>query len=174
MQYNKFSLLIALALALSAWDAYAAEAAWPPPPIGEPTFKTLESTNAIGAKIERVDISRGTNRIARVSKVHSKLDGKIHEFTFSAFVSGQRVFLLGRLGGTNEATFFYSYDDTIVMNDQRIPESNLVVLIVDSKQHNYYEVFARAADGYYWPATVEERKTVDSFLSPITRTASSK
>jgi hypothetical protein len=72
--------------------------------------------------------------------------------------------VLSKIGGTNESSMFFSRDDTMVNVDIRFPEKDLVALVITSKKHQVYEIFTRHADGYYWPANDESRKTVDALF----------
>ena len=155
-------LLLALVAVFVARDMAAADDAWPTLPVEQLVFKQADRHTQGGIKIEKVDIIRGTNRIAQVQRIDRNGDGKIREFTFSAFVAGQRVFVLSRIAGTNESSEFFSCNDTMVIADLRIPGSKLVALLVVSQQHGCYEIFTRNADGYYWPADEENRKLVDA------------
>jgi len=157
-------LFLALSVAFVAWDMSAADDVWPALPVEKLIFKETDRHTQGGTKVEKVDILRGTNRIAQVQKIDRNGDGKIREFAFSAFIAGQRVFVLSRLGGTNESSQFFSCDDAMVMGDLRFPESKSTALVVVSKRHGWYEIFTRHADGYYWPAEEESRKVVDAYF----------
>jgi hypothetical protein len=163
MHTNALNLAVVIVLT-SITHGAAAQEAWPSLPKGELEFKNLGDKYARSVKTESIQISRNGNRIAQVTKIDRNSDGKFEEFIFSALVAGQRVFVLSRLGGTNESSQFYSYDDTMVMNDMRFPETNLTALLIASKKHGYYEIFTRHSDGYYWPADDQNRKVVDSFF----------
>lgn len=161
---QRLTLILVLALTLAVWETAADDKAWPSLPTGKLSFKNLGDKYAKSVKTESVEIRRGDSRIAQVTKVDRNGDGKFEEFTFSAFVSKQRVFVLSRIGGPDELSQFLSLDDTIVMNDVRFPDSKLVTLIIISKKHGWYEIFARHADGYYWPADDASVKVVDSYF----------
>ena len=163
------TFLLAVVTSLGVWDMRAADEGWPVLSDEKLAFKESERRTKGGIKIEKVDIIRGTNRIAQVQKIDRNNDGKIREFTFSAFVAGQRVFVLSRLAGTNESSQFFSCGDAMVMTDLRFPERKLMALVVMSKQYDCYEIFTRHPDGYYWPAEEESRKFVDAFFRKNTQ-----
>jgi len=164
VQTNTIRFLVVFVLSLSVWQTTAADKSWPSLPTQKLSFKNLGDKYAKSVKSESVEIRRGDSRIAQVTKVDRNADGTFEEFTFSAFVSKQRVFVLSRIGGPDELSQFLSLDDTIVMNDVRFPDSKLVALIIISKKHGWYEIFARHADGYYWPADDASVKVVDSYF----------
>jgi hypothetical protein len=156
-------LLLALTTIIAAFDLSAADDIWPPLPAGTLSFKETERRTPTIAKIVKIDIFRGTNRIAQVQRIDRKGDGKFGEYAFSAFSGGQRVFLMDRVASTNEACSFFSCDDTMVTAGLRLQDGKPNALLVVSHEHDCYEIFTRHANGYYWPADEESRKFVDAF-----------
>jgi len=142
----------------------AGDETWPRIPTEKLVTKQSERRTKAGIRIESVDFKRGNSRIGQLQKIDRNGDGIIREFTFSAFVGSQRVYVLSRIGGTNEFSQFLSNDDAMVMTDIQFPESKLTALIVVSKQHGCYEVFTRQSAGYYLPADDNAWKVVDSYF----------
>ena len=159
------TLCIAVLLTGCVCHKRAAEDSWLSPPKGSLTITNLEpKPSAKSVKKDSFEVHRDGQRVAYVNQIDSDKDGGWEEFVFSAFVAKQRVVALMRIGGTNESAMFFSFDDVMVMTDVRIPEVDLVALVVTSKKHDYYEIFARKPEGYYWPADDKQREVVDAML----------
>jgi hypothetical protein len=156
--------ILCLNLLSITFGLQAADDAWPAIPSEKLVTKQSERRTTAGIRIESIDFRRGSNRIAQLQKIDRNGDGIIREFTFSAFVGTQRLYVLSRIGGTNESSQFISNDDAIVMTDVQFPESKLTALIVVSKQHGCYEVFTRQPAGYYLPADENAWKIVDAYF----------
>lgn len=153
----------------------AADDGWPPLPKSSLTITNLGPRPGVkSVKTDSFEVRRDGKRVASITRVDRNGDGRFEEFVFTAFVEKQRVVAITRLGGTNESAMFFSFDDVMVMTDVRIPENDVVALVVVSKEHSCYEIFARQSDGYYWPADETQRKAVDArfragaqMMSPI-------
>jgi outer membrane lipopolysaccharide assembly protein LptE/RlpB len=159
------ALCIALLLTACGLKLYAAGDAWPPLPKGSLTITNLGPRPGVkSVKTDSYEVRRDGKRVASITRVDRNGDGKFEEFVFTAFVEKQRVVAVTRIGGTNESAMFFSFDDVMVMTDVRIPESDVVALVVMSKEHGCYEIFARQSDGYYWPADDAQRTAVDAFF----------
>lgn len=159
------NLCIALLLTASAFQTCAADDAWPLLPKSSLTITNLGPRPGVkSVKTDSSEVRRDGERIASITRVDRNGDGRFEEFVFTAFVSKQRVVAVTRIGGTNESAMFFSFDDVMVMTDVRVPESDVVALIVMSKKHSCYEIFARQPDGYYWPANEAQSKAVDAFF----------
>jgi hypothetical protein len=151
--------------AASVLPACAAEDTWPPLPTSTLTIKDLGPRQGVkSVKKESAEASRDGKRVASITKADRNGDGRFEEFVFAAFVSGQRVIVLTRIGSTNESAMFFSFDDVMVMTDIRLPEIDVVALVVMSKNHSCYEIFAHQPDGSYWPADDAQKNAVDAFF----------
>lgn len=148
-----------------SFQARASDHVWPPLPSDPLTITNLGPR--VGVKSVRTDSSaayRDGERVASITRVDRNGDGKWEEFVFTAFVAKQRVIAVARLGGTNESNMFFSFDDVMVITDVRPPKSDVVALVITSKKHGCYEIFARHPEGYYWPANETERSAVDAYF----------
>ncbi|MBL9171427.1 MAG: hypothetical protein JNN07_27085 [Verrucomicrobiales bacterium] len=159
------TLYIAFLLTTVAFRIHAANDAWPPLPKSSLTITNLGPRPGVkSVKTDSSEVRRDGKRVASITRVDRNGDGKFEEFVFTAFVEKQRVVAITRLGGTNESAMFFSFDDVMVMTDVRIPETDVIALVIVSKEHSCYEIFARQPDGYYWPADETQRKAVDSMF----------
>ena len=156
-------LVSLLLLSFTEWN-HAEEKLLPDLPKGELTYVNRGASN-IRVKNERIEIQRGTNRIAEVRKIDRDNDGKFEDYIFSAFVGSERVLVLTRLFGSPESAQFYSCDDVMVHKDLTAKEFDGKVLLVASRKHNWWEVFVRNADGCYWPADQSTAEKVHALFS---------
>ena len=148
-----------------AFQAFAADNAWPPLPKSSLTITNLGPRPSVkNVKTNLTEVRRDGKRVASITRVDRNGDGKFEEFVFTAFVSKEHVFTTMRIGGTNESSMFVSFDDVIVNANVRIPETDIVALLVMSKKHGCYEIFTRQPDGCYWPADDSQRAAVDAFF----------
>jgi len=156
---------IALLLITCGLPLYAADDAWPSLPTNSLTITNLGPRPGVkSVKTDSSEVRRDGKRVASITRVDRNGDGKFEEFVFTAFVEKQRVVAITQIGGTNESAMFFSFDDVMVMTDVRIPKSDVVALVVMSKEHGCYEIFARKPDGYYWPADDAQKTAVDAFF----------
>jgi len=166
-------LFVAFVVTMCAFQMRAADDAWPPLPKSSLTITNLGPRPGVkSVKTDSSEIRRDGRRVASVTRADRNGDGRWEEFVFTAFVAKQRVVSVTRIGGTNESAMFFSLDDVMVMTDVRIPESDVVALVVMSKKHDCYEIFARQPDGYYWPADDAKRTAVDAFFRAGAQTMS--
>ena len=165
MPMKTAQLSLAFLLAASTFQVRAADDAWPPLPKSSLTITNLGPRPGVKTvKTDSSEVRRDGKRVASITRADRNGDGRWEEFVFTAFVAKQRVVAVTRLGGTNESAMFFSFDDVMVMTDVRPPESDVVALVMMSKKHNCYEIFARQPDGYYWPADDAQRQAVDAFF----------
>ena len=164
MSKGFFILLAGMALALVGCRTVPVETFWPPLLTGDLSYSTRTSTNSPKFSTETIEIKRDGQRIAQVKKIRRTNNEFTGEFTFSAFVAGQRVFISSRIASTNEGTHFISMGDVQVMTDVRLPNQDLAALIVVSREHQWNEIFIRQPEGDYWPANDPEREAVDANL----------
>jgi hypothetical protein len=158
-------LCLAFLLAASAIQVRAADDAWPPLPKSTLTITNLGPRPGVkSVKTDSSEVRRDGNRVASITKADRNGDGRFEGFVVTAFAAGKRVVAVTRIGGTNESAMFFSYDDVTVMTDVRLPESDVVALVVMSKKHDCYEIFARQPEGFYWPANDAQRSAVDAFF----------
>jgi hypothetical protein len=158
-------LSVAFLMTIGALQMRAADDAWPALPKSSLTITNLGPRPGVkSVKTDSSEVRRSGKRVASITRADRNGDGRWEEFVFTAFVAKQRVVAVTRIGGTNESAMFFSFDDVMVMTDVRIPESDVVALVVMSKKHDCYEIFARQPDGYYWPADDVQRTTVDAFF----------
>ena len=133
------SHLVSLLLLSFVRLCYAEESLLPALPKGELTYVNRGASN-IRAKNERIEIQRGTNRIAEVRKIDRDNDGKFEDYIFSAFVGSERVLVLTPMFGSPESASFYSCDDVMIHKDLTAKEFDKVLLIA-SRKHNWWDVF---------------------------------
>lgn len=158
------SLFVSFLVSACAFQTRAAGEI-PPLPKNSLTITSLGSRPSVrSVRTDSSDAHRDGQRVASITRIDRDGDGKWEEFVFTAFVAKQRVVAVSRVGGTNESAMFFSFDDVMVMTDVRPPESDVVALVLTSKKHGCYEIFARHPDGYYWPADETERSVVDAFF----------
>ena len=145
-------------LGLYVFQACAADDAWPTLPKSSLTITNLGPRSGVqSVKTDVTDVRRDGKRVASITRIDRNGDGRFEEFVFTAFVLKQPVFTIMRIGGTNESSMFFSFDDVSGHADVRIPNTQIVALVVMSKQHEYYEIFTRRPDGCYWPADDAQR-----------------
>jgi hypothetical protein len=141
MRMDAARLARALVCALFGFVALAAEPPWPTLPTGL-TSKRVDLGFVKSADAESVEVSRGTNRIAQITKLRH--GGQFQWFSFKALVEGKPVYALsGTQRGGRESSQFFSLDDTIVRTDVRIPGTDMVALVITSKKHGCHEIFTR-------------------------------
>ena len=159
-----FQLCIAALLIAVPFQAWA-EDAWPSLPTGSLAITNLGPRSSVkSVRTERFEVNRDGKRIASITKADRNGDGRFEEFIFTAFVSTQRVVAVTHLGGTNESAMFFSFDDVMVMTDVQIPESDTLALLVVSKKHKCYEIFARQPGDCYWPANEAQSNAIDALF----------
>lgn len=152
-----------LLLSITGWSQ-TEDKLLPDQPKGELSYVNREATKG-GVKNEKIEIRRGTNRIAQVTKIDRDNDGKFEEYIFSAFAGGERVLVLTRMGGSPELASFYSCDDVMIHKDLPAKEFGSEVLLIASRKHNWWEVFVRNSDGCYWPANQSTVEKVHALFS---------
>jgi hypothetical protein len=159
------TLYIAILLAGCVFQTRAADDSFLSLPKSSLTITNLGPRPAVkSVKTDSFEVRRDGQRVASITLADRDKDGRWEEFVFTAFVAKQRVVALTRIGGTNESAMFFSFDDVMVMTDVRIPESDVVALVIISKKHDCYEIFARKPEGYYWPADEKQKEAVDAML----------